>query len=290
MDQKKINNTSQEKDLSNSFSSTSRIKNLMANKGGSEKRLFILLIAIVVIGVPLSIWQINSQINSPFAPKKIIEVENINFSIAVDYQLPVMENLRDLDTDNDGITDYDELYRHKTSPYIADSDSDSILDKIEIDQGTDPNCPEGAVCSREEVPALVEINDELADQLENMSVDQLRQLMIDSGAPEEQVNKISDEDLLKTFQDILAEEGGTTNTQENILNLNLEEDNTNTAINLETIDYETLFNLNDSEIRALLIEGGVPQETLEQIDDELLREIYLESLGQNFEELSQQQQ
>lgn len=290
MDPKKINNIPREKDLSNSFSSTGRIKRLMTNNGGFEKRLFILLIVIVVIGAPLSIWQINDQINSPFAPTKVSISENVNSSSYVaPAEVPVIENLRELDTDQDGLSDYDELYRYKTSPYIVDSDSDSIPDKVEIDQNTDPNCPEGGVCSRTDIPAMVEVNDELVDQLENMSVDQLRQLMIDSGAPEDQVNKISDEDLLETYRKILVEESGSANYPDNALNINLEDNNTNNGVNLETIDYETLFSLNDSEIRELLIEGGVPKETLDQIDDELLREIYLESLGQNFEELSQQQ-
>ncbi len=50
------------------------------------------------------------------------------------------------DTDRDGLSDYSELYVYHTSPYLADTDSDGILDAIEIAQGSDPNCPEGTVC------------------------------------------------------------------------------------------------------------------------------------------------
>ena len=53
------------------------------------------------------------------------------------------------DTDVDGLSDYDELYIYKTSPYIKDSDSDGIDDKTEVFGGSDPNCPKGKNCGSE---------------------------------------------------------------------------------------------------------------------------------------------
>ena len=287
MDQNNSNKIPEEKDLSNSF--PRGLKNILTTKGGHEKWVLIFLIVIVVAVIPFSIWQINKQLESPFNVKKVSSSsENNNTTTSTDGQLPVIENLRELDTDADGLSDYDELYLYKTSPYIPDSDSDKISDKLEVDQGTNPNCPEGKTCSREDVTTLVEINEELAD-LEDMSVEQLRQIMIDAGAPAEEVNKISDDELLNTYIEILTEEQDSSGSSGNTLNLNLEEENSNQGYSsLETINYETLFNLNSEEIRQLLIEGGVPKETLDQVDDELLQEIYIESLGQNFEELSQQ--
>jgi hypothetical protein len=55
--------------------------------------------------------------------------------------------LQQIDTDHDGISDYDELYFYKTSPYLPDTDSDGIGDKAEIDRGSDPLCVEGQVCN-----------------------------------------------------------------------------------------------------------------------------------------------
>lgn len=57
-----------------------------------------------------------------------------------------IEALKKKDTDGDGLSDYDELYVYKTSPYLKDSDSDGVDDKTEVFGGTDPNCPTGKVC------------------------------------------------------------------------------------------------------------------------------------------------
>lgn len=54
--------------------------------------------------------------------------------------------LRKKDTDRDGLNDYSELKIYKTSPYLADSDSDGLTDALEIAQGQDPNCPKGQQC------------------------------------------------------------------------------------------------------------------------------------------------
>jgi hypothetical protein len=43
------------------------------------------------------------------------------------------------DTDEDGLTNYDEIFVHETNPNDADSDEDGFADGLEINKGTDPN-------------------------------------------------------------------------------------------------------------------------------------------------------
>src|SRR2546427_13169559 len=50
-----------------------------------------------------------------------------------------LEQMKKMDTDHDGLSDYDELYVYHTSPYLEDSDSDGVADGVEVSRGTDPN-------------------------------------------------------------------------------------------------------------------------------------------------------
>ena len=61
----------------------------------------------------------------------------------------LLARLAAIDTDQDGINDYNEIKLYETSAYLPDTDSDGIGDKQEIEAGTDPLCPEGADCAAE---------------------------------------------------------------------------------------------------------------------------------------------
>lgn len=70
-------------------------------------------------------------------------------------KVELLEQAKTKDTDQDGLSDYDELYIYSTSPYLMDSDSDEITDKQEVDEGTDPNCPISLQnCYSKELPIL----------------------------------------------------------------------------------------------------------------------------------------
>jgi len=43
-----------------------------------------------------------------------------------------------MDTDGDGLNDFEELMNYKTNPLLADTDAGSVNDKVEVDRGTDP--------------------------------------------------------------------------------------------------------------------------------------------------------
>ena len=55
------------------------------------------------------------------------------------FNLPDNATLQGLDTDSDGLTDFEELYTYNTNPKWNDTDGDKWLDGREVDLGTNPN-------------------------------------------------------------------------------------------------------------------------------------------------------
>ncbi|KAA0206882.1 hypothetical protein EDM68_00965 [Candidatus Uhrbacteria bacterium] len=98
--------------------------------------------------VILSVMYFRSGLDSPFRvpTAKLLSAQEKLQTISASNEAREAERLKGKDTDRDGLSDYAELTIYKTSPYLADSDSDGIPDAIEIAQGTDPNCPIGQSC------------------------------------------------------------------------------------------------------------------------------------------------
>lgn len=101
--------------------------------------LFLLLFAIMTVG--LGVLQLRNTIYGPFVVRGA-DKDDENFVLADE-----TTRLQQIDTDRDGINDYEELYFYETSPYIEDTDSDGVQDKVELDEGGDPLCPKGQDCS-----------------------------------------------------------------------------------------------------------------------------------------------
>ncbi len=138
------------------------------------------------------------------------------------------------DTDVDGLSDYDELYIYKTSPYIKDSDSDGIDDKTEVFGGSDPNCPKGKDCgsgttSVEQTVETATIAQDLLKTSPNGSetidsgkiqfnskadveafykkatMKEVRAALLQSGKiSKEELDKMSDEELQKYFENAIS--------------------------------------------------------------------------------------
>lgn len=134
--------------------------------------------------------------------------------------------LQNQDTDKDGLSDYDELYIYKTSPYLPDTDSDGYLDKQEIDGGYDPLCPKGQDCrgtslspsgaststAEQNVTPPPEtgsepLPQEVIDELSKLTPAQVREILLSSGQmTEEQLNAIDDETLMQIYQEVLEQQ------------------------------------------------------------------------------------
>lgn len=145
-----------------------------------------------------------------------------------------MELLKKEDTDGDLINDYDELYVYRTSPYLKDTDGDGTEDKIEIAQGEDPNCAPNMPCATEiasdsvnpgtlkgtfveelarqsiagagEAPAEPSANTiNIAATLEQMSADQIRSMLVQSGGDTEAIAALTDEQLRAALAQALTQ-------------------------------------------------------------------------------------
>ena len=139
-----------------------------------------------------------------------------------------IEESKKRDTDVDGLTDYDELYVFKTSPYLDDSDSDGVSDQEEIFSGEDPNCPIGKTCGavatgeatvdstgtdvKGVLGTTVGANSILSSGgldfatgadveafFRDVTMDEIRSALLQSGVPAEQLEALDDDTLRDYF-------------------------------------------------------------------------------------------
>ena len=208
-----------------------------SEKTWPAKAMFGVLVFLAMATLVLGTLQLGRSINGIGNE----EAANNNVTTGAEETEKTIEQLQALDTDGDGLSDFNELYVHSTSPYLKDSDSDSYPDKEEIDGGFDPNCPKGQDCrgaadktqstdnlptgeagkTQEEVESglngMQTLDGAQADgetrvltpaekeQLKQLTPAQLRELLLSAGGiTEEQLNQISDDDLLKVVEEALG--------------------------------------------------------------------------------------
>lgn len=194
-----------------------------------QKTGFVFLLIFGFLAVGLGMLQVRNTIYGPFIVRKETD-QNVN---AAQAQLEETMRLQRVDTDRDGLTDYEEMNFYSTSPYLPDTDSDSASDYDEVKGGTDPLCPEGDECGG----LLASSGSGIA---ENVSV--LSPLVNDM--PE----------LSEVFTDSVlggagAASASTTTTE---------------------LDISALLDKPD-ELRKMLLESGkISKEVLDTIDDEML--------------------
>lgn len=187
-----------------------------------QKAGFIFLLVFAILTVGLGGLQMRNTIYGPFA----IRPAGTSGPLFLDEDA----KLQQIDTDQDGINDYEELNFYETSAYLPDTDSDGIRDKDELDQGTDPLCPEGQTCAGADavltVSSTIDANlpieapnplDTLAngtllkpEELETLANEPsaLRELLVSTGQfTAKDLEQIDDVTLKKLAEEIISAQG-----------------------------------------------------------------------------------
>lgn len=268
-------------------------------EGLDTPKVFNLILFVGVVAFGFGIWIIGRSIASVNAPR----VANTNTTNTTNVAVAdPLAKLRKQDTDKDGLSDYDELFIYHSSPYLWSSAGDGVSDGVKVKNGQNPNCPVGKSCTPF-TPAVAAV-----DANGNLTPDFLRSALVEAGVAQSLVDQMSDADLLRIYKQVAANNGLNTNTNDNTnttaantnstvpslitntnsagtMNTNAANANANTnASGLDTnssLTMTDLSNLSASEIRQLLIQSGVDQNALSQMDDATIVQVFQQALNSN---------
>jgi len=271
-----------------------------------QKAGFTLLLIFAVIAVGLGFLQIRNTMYGPFRLGSGVPAEVSN-------DVNGVETLAYRDTDNDGLSDFDELYVYGTSPYLADTDSDGMPDGAEVQGGSNPACPQGKSCGNN-IAASTDASGVASgtfsySQLSGFATDYdftqdfksaqmnflaqmlndpsaLRQLLVRQGMSAEQVNAISNDDLKKLTQQALAELNNPAYGASSTAALFSGVASDSSAPSGGTLSggiqlpAELLKQLSDpAQARALLVKQGFDKSTLDKMSDEQIIALVQETLN-----------
>jgi len=192
---------------SDNLSSKNETTQIIKNLPRQQKMAAVFLAAFSILIVVSAAILFNFKLNKPFSTdKKMFSATTATTS-----------DLSKIDSDGDGLSDYDETNIYQTSPYLEDSDSDGLNDKQEIAQGTNPNCPSGKICNAVEVAPVASSSD-IGGNIAPIEIPvmsgaaaivpgignevtpaTLRQILLQNGYDQATLDKISDEDIMKSY-------------------------------------------------------------------------------------------
>ncbi len=126
------------------------------------------------------------------------------------------ESQKKLDTDGDGLSDYDELKTYRTSPYLKDTNSNGYDDRTELITGHDPLLRGGTVAPTAaadstasgqpaDPTAASENPADLLDVMKNPTPQKLRELLLSQGLPQEKIDALTDDALMSLYSESLKD-------------------------------------------------------------------------------------
>jgi thrombospondin type 3 repeat protein len=250
------------------------------DKTPMEKFFVFFLVLITISALVLGYFQFKKNIESPLYSSYLREkrgelresyqIANINLSTKTED----ISKLQNQDSDLDGLSDYSEIYLYKTSAYLEDTDSDGVLDKQEIIAGSDPNCPEGQDCTLVVADQLTGFDGlEYSDSdntnaaanfdLQTADLVDLQNQLLSGEVTLEELG-IYDPQLQGMLEQVKSLQG-------------FELDNVSTEDKTQaTAD---LKQMTSQEIRQELIDRGIDESLLLQIDDQTLKQLFLDTLS-----------
>jgi len=248
--------------------------------------LIFMCTATLVFGV----GKLGRDIQSPFAAGDVQTNEDRAKSMVAGTETG--DRAKQMDTDSDGLSDYDEKNIYGTSAFLADTDSDGQDDKAEVAAGKDPKCAEGKNCFRTgeiaNPDAVVTPQTGLGDLVSgvpaqkvdvlNPPPDQLRQILQQTGVSAAQLQGLTDDQLLALYRQTIS---GSQEFAQQAAQLGAPIAPAPTSTVSSTGLVGNPETMTATEIRAELIRSGkVTAEQLAGFSDEKIRSVFLQVVSQ----------
>jgi len=150
------------------------------------------VLAAALLVFSFSFYQAQSNINEPFKIG-MARFANVEVEKSDQVDLSDAEELKKLDSDGDGLSDYLELYVYGTSAYIEDTDSDGLGDRIEVVSGADPLCGDPNGCNTDlfdKVPTDLDITIESYGGKDGLITE-----LVKLGYPENEIKDLSTQEI-----------------------------------------------------------------------------------------------
>ena len=255
----------------------------MAEKKKNTKLavLFILISVILVIAMG---YYLVSKIYEPFPTYKGKET-------ITPTEEDILNYFKTVDTDKDGLSDFEEQFQYGTSIYLADSDSDGYNDKEEIGTGSNPlninstpfspEAGESTTIIEGITPTIEEqnlITNETEEEIEEeIDTGELRTFLVQElGLSSDIVDKLDDKTLIKVYNETKEQTGYDFNQLKELAAQKKQEQVQNSSNYFSTPEQETsedLGNLDMEALRKLLEEQGADPEILDKVDDQTLLQL-----------------